>query len=178
MALGDYSFLPFGAVGISGATPPRWYIGTTVPTTGTFNVGDFVFNNSPVAAVAEGAATTFGWLCTTATTAAGVAAVFTTVRSPAANTTSTVTATTGTLTAGNRLFLLNAATGPTLSLPASTSYSTSSQVTIINIANNSATLTPLAANQYQGGSIAAVTLTQYQILNLTTDSSTNWYKAS
>jgi hypothetical protein len=178
MALAEFNTMPFGAVGISGANPPRWFLGTSAPTTGTFYVGDFVFNNSPASSSASGTPFIYGWQCTTASTAS-TAASFTPVyagisEGPAA----TVTATSGTLAANTRLLLLNAAAGPTLSLPNALSFAPASFVTIINIANNSATLTPLAANQYQGGSVAAITLAQYAISNIVTDGTSNWYKAS
>lgn len=176
MAIADYNILPFGAVGISGANPPRWFLGNAAPTTGTFNVGDFVQNNSTAAS--GGTPNVFGWSCISATTSS-TAAVFSPVYSGVSGGPSaTVTATSGTLAANNRLILLNAAAGPTLSLPNALSFAPGSFVTIINIANNSATLAPLAANQYQGGSVAAITLAQYAISNLATDGSSNWYKAS
>lgn len=47
MAQADYSVLTFGAVGLPGVAAPRWYLGTTAPTAGTYNQGDMCFNCSP-----------------------------------------------------------------------------------------------------------------------------------
>jgi len=43
MALDEFSFMPWGN------TIPRWFLGTAAPTTGTYSVGDTVWNNAPTA---------------------------------------------------------------------------------------------------------------------------------
>lgn len=171
MAQFEYSIIPFGAVGATGYPAPRIYAGTAAPTSGTYNVGDFVYNVGPTASAAETARITVGWQCTTA----GSPGTFTAVMSTAATGTSTSTATTGTLTNSSREILLNAATGPTLSLPDVSARLAGSQLTIKNIAANIATLTPLAGtNSLIDGS--AITLTQNQVVNLfAMGGTTIWY---
>lgn len=86
----------------------------------------------------------------------------------------TVTATSGTLTAGDSMILLNAASGPTLSLPDVRSYAAGTSVFIKQLANNSATLAPISANGYADA--AAITLTQYGAITLRSSGGTTWYK--
>tara|TARA_R110000868_G_scaffold58624_3_gene180842 strand:+ start:1992 stop:2795 length:804 start_codon:yes stop_codon:yes gene_type:complete len=168
----EYSNLPFGAVGLTNIAAPRHYCGTTAPTAGTYNVGDVCDNPSPTASGSETALLTTGWICTTA----GSPGTWTPMYSAAADQALTYTATTGTLTQGYRDIILNAATGPTLSLPAASARLAASQLTIKNIAANSATLSPLGTNAIIDAS--AITLTQNETVNLFTNGSTNWYVAN
>lgn len=91
--------------------------------------------------------------------------------------TQTTTATSGTLTNGLRLILLNPATTGTYSLPEASANYAGFQCTIKNLASGATTLTPLASDQYDKG-VAAITLAQFAVVNLITDSTTNWFKAS
>jgi len=172
MAQFEYSQLPFGAVGLTNIAAPRWYCGDAIPTSGTYNKGDRIFNPSASAAASETAVMTIGWQCTTA----GSPGTWTPIYSAALPSTVTVTATAATLSAAARVILLNAATGPTVALPDVTTRMTGTLVSIKNIANNSATLTPLGTNGYADA--AAITLTQYQVISLAPGptGSTIWYK--
>lgn len=179
MAQADFSILPFGAGGISAAEnsgtsfiAPRWYYGTSIPT-GTFptgyNLGDIVFN------VNQTAGAPLCWVCTTAGT---TSYVFSAVAASGDTIVSTVTATTGTLapgTEGSSVILLNPATTGTYSLPEASGQNSGSQLAIKNIAIGPVTLTPLATDQLEGGSLAAVTLVQNQTLLLEATGTTNWY---
>jgi hypothetical protein len=129
--------------------------------------------SSPASASAsETAVMTIGRQCTTA----GSPGTWTPIYSAALPSTVTVTATAATLSAAARVILLNAATGPTVALPDVTTRLTGTLVSIKNIANNSATLTPLGTNGYADA--AAITLTQYQVISLAPGptGSTIWYK--
>lgn len=180
MAQGDYSFLPFGAGGIpanenSGTSlaAPRWYFGTAAPTTAAapaagYNIGDIVYN------INQSVGQPLAWVCTTG----GTSFVFSAVGASGNTVVSTVTATTGTLapgTPGSGVILLNPATTGTYSLPEASAQNTGTRLTIKNIAVGPITLTPLATDQYEGGSVAAITLVQDQGIELFASGTTNWY---
>ena len=182
MAQNDFSFLPFGAGGIPGNAnsgtslpAPRWYSGTAAPTSGlNYNVGDIVFNTSPTPSSGN-TALIVGWVCTTA--GAGGTAVFQAMTAPTNPTGSlTTTATSGTLTGGYSLTLLNPATTGTYSLPDASLNTAGFVVRFKNIASGSVTLTPLGSNGYADA--AAITLAQYGVVNLGSVGTTNWYKAA
>lgn len=213
MAQSDFNFPPFG----NGT--PRWYLGTTYPTSGTYATGDVIFNSSPTG----GAGTTF-WMCASGNgsggvwKAQGVAATGTAapndstvtwtigdivwnsaplVNSPSgwvcivsgagssANFSSfgeigllnqlTTTATSGTLSSAYAMILLNPASTGTYSLPNVTAYAAGSALLVKNIASGSTTLTPLAANNYEATSIAAITLAQNAKVTLRSAGGTTWY---
>ena len=178
MSMNDYSFLPFGAGGIpananSGTSlaAPRWYQGTAIPTAGTYNVGDIVFNANPGASTAF-VRSTWGWVCTTA----GTPGTWTVLYSSALQTTLTTTATSGTLTNGQRLTLINPATTGTYSLPDALANLAAFEATFKNIASGSVTLTPLGTNSYADA--AAITLAQFASVTLLANGSTTWFKQS
>lgn len=178
MALNDYSFLPFGAGGISaaensgtGLVAPRWYSGNAIPTAGTFSVGDTIFNTSPGAVTSEISRSTIGWVCS----AAGTPGTWQPILSSGAAATQTTTATSGTLTTGFRVILINPATTGTYSLPDCTTVLPTTFLTIKNIASGSTTFTALATNSYADA--AAITLAQNAFVTMETPgSSTLWYK--
>ena len=85
------------------------------------------------------------------------------------------TATSGTLTNGQTLILLNPASTGTYSLPEASANYAGFRTAIKSLASGNVTLTPLSSDQYDNG-IAAITLTQYQFVNIATDSTTHWYK--
>jgi len=174
MAQNSYSILPFGAGGIAAADnsgtsvpAPRWYSGTAIPTAGTYNAGDVMYNATP------GLGSPLAWMCWSGGTPGSWSAVF-------ANNgaTLTTTATSGTLTNGLRLILLNPASTGTYSLPESSANFPGFVMTIKNLASGSVTLTPLAADNYEATGIAAITLAQNGVINLTSVGTTFWYKAS
>lgn len=176
MAQNEYSTLPFGAGGIpansnSGTSlaAPRWYNGTAVPTAGTYNVGDIVFNATP-AASSPFVRMTAGWICTTA----GTPGTWTAIYVAALQQTLTTTATSGTLTNGQRLILLNPATTGTYSIPDASANLAGFELTIKNIASGSTTLTPLASNNYADA--AAITLAQFASVTLLSNAGTTWYR--
>ena len=178
MAQNDFSFLPFGAGGIpananSGTSlaAPRWYQGTAIPTAGTYNVGDIVFNATPAAATTL-TRNTWGWVCTTA----GTPGTWQVLYSPALQTAVTTTATSGTLTNGFRLTLINPATTGTYSLPDVSATLAGYEATFKNIASGSVTLTPLGSNGYADA--AAITLAQFAAVTLLSNGTTIWYKQS
>ena len=86
----------------------------------------------------------------------------------------TTTQTIGTLSNLYRMTLLNPASTGTYSLPAAQSVPSGAVLTIKNLASGSVTLTPLGTNGYIDA--AAITLTQYQNINLIGNGTTNWYK--
>lgn len=181
MALNDYSYLPFGAGGIPAnenagvsVVAPRWYSGTAAPTSGNFNQGDVIWNPTAAAASAF-ARMTVGWVCTTGGVA-GSTAVFTPIYSAALQNTLVTTATSGTLTNGERLILLNPATTGTYSLPDASANLAGFEMTIKNLASGSTTLTPLASNNYADA--AAITLAQFGAVTLLSNNGTTWYKQS
>lgn len=180
MALADYSFLPFGAGGIpanenSGTAfaAPRFYFGTTAPTTAAapaagYNLGDIVFN------VNQSTGAPLAWVCTTG----GTSFVFSAVGSSGNTPVSTVTAGSGTLaptTSGSAVILLNPATTGTYSLPEASSQTSGTRLTVKNIAVGPVTLTPLGTDQYEGGTVAAITLVQDQGVELFASGTTQWY---
>lgn len=176
MPLNDYSFLPFGGGGIpanenSGTSlaAPRWYSGTAVPTAGTFSVGDTIYNVS-AAAASPFVRMTVGWVCTTA----GTPGTWTPIYSSALQQTLITTATSGTLTNGQRLILINPATTGTYSMPDASANLAGFETTLKNIASGSVTLTPLASNGYADA--AAVTLAQFAAVTLLANGTTTWYK--
>lgn len=136
--------------------------------TNFWNVGDLVYNNAPLATK------TFpsGWICV-ASGYPGTWSAFTLV--PAGNTLTT-TATSGTLTATNRITLLNPATTGTYSLPDVTLVGAGTVETFKNVASGSVTLTALATNSYADA--AAITLAQFAVINLMSVGTTLWYKAA
>lgn len=89
----------------------------------------------------------------------------------------TTTATSGTLTNGYKLTLLNPASTGTYSLPEASANYAGWTASFVNIASSNITLTPLASDGYMAG-VAAITLATKTSIMLTTDSSTNWYKAA
>lgn len=139
-----------------------------------WQTGDLVINNSP----ATGSTTNpllagqniWGWVCT----AAGYPGTWSAL-TLAPTTSLTTTATSGTLSNGYRVILLNPATTGTYSLPSASANAAASFVTIKNIASGSTTLTPLASNGYDA---AAITLAQNAIINLVSVGGTTWYKAA
>lgn len=171
MAQSEYSFLPFGAVGLPGIAAPRWYYGTAIPTAGTYNVGDTLFNITPGAASAEITRSTTGWVCTTA----GTPGTWQAIISSAAAQELVTTATSGAIAAGFRVVLLNPATTGTYTLPDCTTVLPSTLLTIKNIASGSTTLAAIASNSYADA--AAITLAQNAFVTLNaTGASTFWYK--
>jgi hypothetical protein len=88
----------------------------------------------------------------------------------------TVTASTGTLTSGQSVILLNPSTTGTYSLPNVSGYAPGARLSIENIASGSVTLTPLSGNSYAPA--AAITLAQYAGVTLMAPgpASTIWYK--
>ncbi len=165
----DYSILPFGAGGIpanenSGTSlvAPRWYSGTAIPTTGTYNVGDIIWNCNPSSGSPS------GWLCYTAGTPGSFQAFG--IASPVP---SVVTATSGTLSTGITQFLLNPAAASTYSLPESASARAGSILAIKNISANQVTLTPLGTDSYFDA--AAITLAGGQGVELLSNAGTFWY---
>lgn len=182
MAQNDYSFLPFGAGGIpanensgTGLPAPRWYSGTAAPTSGlSYNVGDFVWNVTPTPSSGNTAMVS-GWVCTTA--GAGGTAVFQPLTNPTNPTGSlTTTATSGTLTGGFALTLLNPATTGTYSLPEALNNTSGFVIRFKNIASGSVTLTPLGTDSYADA--AAITLAQFAVVNLSSVGTSIWYKAA
>ena len=180
MAQADFSFLPFGAGGIpanenagTAFAAPRWYYGTAAPTTAAapaagYNLGDVVFN------VNQSVGQPMGWVCTTG----GSSFVFSAIGVAGGSLSSTVTATTGTLspgTVGSAVILLNPATTGTYSLPEASAQTAGTSLKVINIAAGPVTLTPLGTDQYQGGNVAAITLFQNQGTVLAATGTTNWY---
>ena len=181
MALNDASILPFGGGGIPAnenagvsVPAPRIFHGTSAPTTGTFNVGDTVMNGLPAAATPF-ARTTVGWMCITASTN-GSGAVFQPLYVAALQQTLTTTATSGTLTNGQRLILLNPASTGTYSLPDASANLAAFESTFKNLASGSVTLTPLGSNSYADA--AAITLAQFGAVTLLSNAGTVWYKQS
>ncbi len=165
----EYSFLPFGAGGIAGADnsgtglpAPRWYSGTGVPTAGTYNLGDVMYNCN------QSAGQPFAWVCYVAGTSGSWQVVGLGVATP-----STVTATSGTLTSGQDLILLNPASASTYSLPEASSVVAGKGLSIKNVSANTVTLTPLGTDAYQDA--AAITLTQNQGILLFSNATTVWY---
>ena len=140
--------------------------GTAAPTDTSqyYSVGDIVINNGPTTSTAY----VYGWRCV----ASGYPGTWVNMFNEPMNV-ATTTATTGTFAGGTRLQLLNAAAG-TYSLPLVSLYPPCATLTVKNIANVNATLTPQAANGYVDA--AAITLTQYQQVTLISYGNTNWYK--
>lgn len=179
MAQNDYSFLPFGAGGIpanenSGTSlpAPRWYSGTAAPTAGTYNAGDFVFNVTP-SAQSGNTAPVIGWVCS----AGGAPGTWITLNAPANPAAPiTTTATSGTLTGGASLTLLNPASTGTYTLPDASASTPGLVIRFKNIASGSVTLTPSGANNYADAS--AITLAQFGVVNLASVGTTTWYKAA
>lgn len=179
MAIADYSYLPFGAGGIpanensgTSVAAPRTYLGTAAPTVGNYNQGDVIVNATP-AASSPFARMTMGWLCTTGGVA-GSTAVFTVMYSSALQITTTTTATSGTLTGGYRLTLLNPATTGTYSLPDASANLAGYEATFKSLASGSITLTPIASNGYADA--AAITLAQFASVTLLANGSTTWFR--
>lgn len=137
-------------------------------TTQYWQTGDIVLNNGTLTAVSY----VYGWQCALGGYPGTWQALMT-----APQLVATTTATTGTFAANTRLQLLNAAAG-TYSLPNVLSYPAGAQLTVYNVANVNATLTPLAANNYQSTSVAAITLTQAQVVTLISGGGTTWYKVA
>ncbi len=130
-----------------------------------WQLGDIVINNAPAANQIQA----YGWVCTVAGYPGTWSALFT---DPTI--TLTTTATSGTLTNGQRVTLLNPASTGTYSLPNAVTNGAGSFLTFKNLASGSVTLTPLTANGYIDA--AAITLTQYQVITLFSIGTTNWYK--
>jgi hypothetical protein len=141
-----------------------WY--PTVPPAflGNFQVGDLCFNNAPTAGQPT------GWQCTVA----GTPGTWVALASGPVNVL-TVTATSGAIPNGYSTYLVNAATTPALTLPLAEGFTPGFKITIINLANNTLTLSVAASDTYANG--GSPTLTQYQILNLVANG-TVWIKAS
>lgn len=59
MAINDFNIVPFGN------GQPRWFLGTAVPSNGTYNTGDIIFNSAPT-----GSSASF-WVCTLGSSAGG-----------------------------------------------------------------------------------------------------------
>jgi hypothetical protein len=139
--------------------------GTAAPTDVTqfYQLGDMVINVAPVSGQP------FGWKCVVA----GYPGTWLPIVLESQQSL-TYTATTGTLANGYRVILLNAASGPTLSLPNAASHAATWELTIKNIANNSATITAVAANNYIDA--AAITLAQNAVVTLISNGGTTWYK--
>ncbi len=142
---------------------PRWFLGPAAPTSGTYDVGDLVLNNAPSAGQA------WAWVCTVA----GSPGTFASVSQANGFSQLTTTATSGTLSSGYGMILLNPASTGTYSLPNVTAYGAGAALFIKNIASGSTTLTPLAANGYDA---AAITLAQYANITLRSAGGTTWYK--
>lgn len=179
MAQNDFSFLPFGAGGIpanensgTSVVAPRWYSGTASPTAGTYVVGDTVFNCSPVAATLS-APTIIAWVCTTGGTTGGT---WQAIYGEVLPSTLSTTATSGTLTNGYSMTLLNPASTGTYSLPSAAAALSGYVQRFKNIASGSVTLTPLGSNGYD---TAAITLAQNAVINIVSvGGGTTWYKAA
>lgn len=163
---------------LGGTTGGTWVadsltaLATAAPNDGVtvYAVGDIVWNSAPIANAPS------GWVCQVA----GVAA--TANFSPFGQTNTlnaqTTTATSGTLSTAFTQILINPASTGTYSLPNVTAYSAGSELFLKNIASGSVTLTPLGANNYEATSIAAITLTQNQVISLRSGGTTTWYKKS
>ncbi len=164
MAINDFNFPPFG----NGT--PRWYLGTAIPTTGTYAAGDIIYNSAPSLTQPT------GWVCTTGGVDSAV--VFSPFGMAGAGNQLTTTATSGTLSSSYSMILLNPASTGTYSLPNVTAYAAGASLFIKNIASGSTTLTPLGANNYEATSIAAITLAQNARVTLRSAGTTTWYLQS
>lgn len=133
-------------------------------------LGDIVWNSAPLPNAPS------GWVCTTA--GAGATANFTSFGEIGLLSTQTTTATSGTLSSAFSTILLNPASTGTYSLPNVTAYSSGARLFVKNIASGSTTLTPLAANNYEATSIAAITMAQNAKVCLLSGGGTTWYLQS
>jgi hypothetical protein len=141
-----------------------WY--PTIPTAnlGNFSIGDICINNAPSPGMP------FAWQCT----ASGYPGTWEVLFAAPQDVYAT-TAVTGSLPAGHRVYTVTGATAPTLALPLAESFTPGYMITIINLANNTLTLTLSGSDTYPAGAIP--TLAQYAILNLVAIG-TSWLKAS
>jgi hypothetical protein len=133
-----------------------------------YAVGDIVWNNAPIANSPS------GWVCITAGVA--VSANFLPFGQTNLLNQQTTTATSGTLSSAFSSIILNPASTGTYSLPNVTAYGAGSSLFLKNIASGSVTLTPLAANNYEATSIAAITLAQNAAVTLRSMGTTTWLK--
>lgn len=149
---------------------------TTYPT-GTdqnWQLGDIQWNNTPTYGSPA------GWICTVA----GSPGTWVTFGALGGGTAAlTTTATSGTLSSGYNMILLNPASTGTYTLPNVTNYASGGSLLIKNIASGSTTLTPIASagggtNTYEATSIAAITLAQNARVTLRSAGSTVWYLQS